>query len=254
MRTLIAMVFVATTATVAQQNSKELLAAAISVSGECFFERDGQTQPARVKTIFFKNDRLFTKKGKMDVQVGPSAVVHLAPYSSIRLSEIAELDRKTNIVVDLESGTGYTKFTKKLDSGSQYKIKSKTMVAAVRGTEFILSAGDSSPEAHEDSDIPQGVYVNSGVVAVSPTERENEATELNPGEQITNVDNALVKGVMEDFIKKKMKLFKQLNTMREEQYRILEREKNRQLELLQKVKNSTNLEQIRQKNQQMFNK
>lgn len=253
MRTLI-VILLTSTAVLAQQKTKELLAAAISVSGECFYERDGQTQPAKAKTIFFQNDRLFTKKGKMDVQIGPSAVLHLAPYSTIRLSEIAEYNRNTNIVVDLESGRGYTKFAKKMEPGSKYKIKSQTMVAAVRGTEFILSTGDSSPEAHEDADIPQGVFVNSGVVAVSPPERESEVTELNPGEQITNVDNALVKSVMEDFIKKKMKLFKQLNTMREEQYRILEREKNRQIELLQKVKGSANFEQIRQKNQQMFNK
>ena len=157
-------------------------------------------------------------------------------------------------MVDLESGRGYTKFAKKMGPGSKYTIKTPTLVAGIRGTEFVLSAGDESPEPHEDSDIPQGVFVNTGVVAVSPANREDEIIELQPGEQVTGVDNALVKGVMEDFIKKKMKLFKQLNAMREEQYRILEREKNRQIELLEKVKGSVNFDQLKEKNKQLFNK
>ncbi|MFZ5629462.1 MAG: FecR family protein [Spirochaetota bacterium] len=253
MRTLLATLLVTTTA-FAQEKPKELLAAALSVSGECFYERDGKTLPAKPKTIFFRNDRLFTKKGKMDVQIGPVAVLHLAPYSTIRLSDLSEQDRKTNIVVDLESGRGYTKFAKKMGQGSKYTIKSPTLVAGIRGTEFVLSAGDESPQPHEDSDIPQGVFVNTGVVAVSPASREDEIIELQPGEQVTGVDNALVKGVMEDFIRKKMKLFKQLNAMKEEQYRILEREKNRQIELLEKVKGSVNIEQLKEKNKQLFNK
>jgi hypothetical protein len=73
--------------------------------------------------------------------------------------------------------------------------------------------------------FPAGVFVNTGKVAVSPASREDEVIELAPGEQITGVDNALVKGVMEDFLKKKMKLFKQLNCMKEAQYKIMEREK-----------------------------
>jgi hypothetical protein len=253
MRRFITTLFVTTTL-FAQEKPKELLAAALAVSGECFYERDGKTQPVKVKTIFFQNDRLFTKKGKMDVQVGPMAVLHIAPYSTVRLSELSEQDRKSNIIVGLDEGTGYTKFTKKMPPGSKYTIKSPTVVAAVRGTEFILSTGSTPPEPHEDSDLPNGVFVNTGVVAVAPANRETEEMELKPGEQVTGVDNALVKGVMEDFIKKKMQLFQKLNTMREEQYRILEREKNRQIELLEKVKGSANFEQLREKNKQLFNK
>lgn len=254
MRTLIATLFIVTTAGFGQEKPKELLAAALSVSGECFYEREGKTLPVKPKTIFFRNDRLFTKKGKMDVQIGPVAVLHLAPYSTIRLSELSERDRKTNIVVDLESGRGYTKFAQKMPPGSNYAIKSPAIVAAVRGTEFIISTGEQAPQPHEDSDIPQGVFVNTGVVAVSPSNREEETIELQPGEQVTGVDNALVKGVMEDFIKKKMKLFRQLKAMKEEQYRILEREKNRQIEIIEKVKGSVNIDQLKEKNRQLFNR
>lgn len=244
----------ATAPLLAQEKPKELLAAALAVSGECFFEREGNSQPVKIKTIFFRSDRLFTKKGKMDVQIGPHAVLHLSPYTTLRLSELTEQDKQTNITVDLESGRGYTKFAKKLSPGSKYTIKSPTLVAGIRGTEFILSAGDESPEVHEDSDIPAGVFVNTGVVAVAQASRESETVELLPGEQITGVDNALVKGVMEDFLKKKMRLFQQLNAMKEAQYKIMEREKNRQLELLGKVGGSAAIEQLKEKNKQLFNK
>lgn len=248
--------------TYAQQKPKELLAAVLTASGECYYERDGKSEIAKVKTIFFKSDRVFTKKGKMDIQIGPSAVLHLAPYSTVKIADLSEIDKKTNIALELESGRGYTKFAKQMPQGSRYQIKTPTLVAGVRGTEFILSAGDTPEDpAAEDADIPAGVFVNHGKVAVAPAARENEEIEIPAGEQVTGVDNALVKGVMEDFIKKKMRLFKQLNCMREAQYKIMEREKNRQIELLEKVKGSVKiqdagsaLEEMRKKNEQRFNK
>lgn len=241
----------------AESQPKELLAAVLSASGECYFEREGKADFAKIKTILFKGDRIYTLKGKMDVQIGPHAVLHLSPYTTVRLNDLFEIDKKGNIALGLESGRGYTKFTKPMAPGSQYTIKSPTLVAGVRGTEFVLSAGDQPPEEAEDSDIPSGVFVNHGKVAVSTVERENEVQEVAQGEQITNVNNAAVKGVMEDFIKKKMALFKKLDTMREQQYRILEREKNRQIEALEKVRNSvkfdstSTLDKLREKNQQL---
>lgn len=248
--------------TYAQQKPKELLAAVLTATGECYYERDGKSEIAKVKTIFFKSDRVFTKKGKMDIQIGPSAVLHLAPYSTVKIADLSEIDKKTNIALELESGRGYTKFAKQMPQGSRYQIKTPTLVAGVRGTEFILSAGDTPEDpAAEDADIPAGVFVNHGKVAVASAARENEEIEIPAGEQVTGVDNALVKGVMEDFIKKKMRLFKQLNCMREAQYKIMEREKNRQIELLEKVKGSVKIqdagsaiEEMRKKNEQRFNK
>jgi hypothetical protein len=245
----------------AQNKPKELLAAVLTASGECYYERDGKSEVAKVKTIFFKSDRVFTKKGKMDIQIGPNAVLHLVPYSTVRINDLIEADNKTRIALELESGRGYTKFAKQMTPGSTYTIKTPTIVAGVRGTEFIISAGDTPEEAAEDSDIPAGVFVNHGKVAVASAGRETEEQEIPAGEQITGVDNALVKGVMEDFIKKKMRLFKQLNCMREAQYKIMEREKNRQAELLEKVRGSVNLqdagsaiEEMKRKNEQKFNK
>ena len=239
---------------------KELLAAIVSFSGDCYYERAGKSEKIKLKTIFFKSDRLYTLKGKMDVQVGPSAVLHMSPYTTINLVDLTEADQKSNILIQLESGRGYTKFAKKMNPGSSYTIKSPTMVAAVRGTEFVISDGPQSAEPHEDSDIPNGVFVNHGNVAVSSAGRDDEQI-LAPGEQITGVDNALVKSVMEDFMKKKMKLFKQLNVMKEEQYKIMEREKNRQIELLEKVKNSVkidgtnnSIEKMKEQQNKLFNK
>ena len=47
--------------------------------------------------------------------------------------------------------------------------------------------------------------------------------------------------------------FKQLNCMKEAQDKIMEREKNRQLELLEKVRNSSKMEELREKNKKLFN-
>ena len=41
--------------------------------------------------------------------------------------------------------------------------------------------------------------------------------------------------------------------MKEAQYKIMEREKNRQIELLEKVRNSSKMEELREKNKKLFN-
>ncbi|HRP69616.1 MAG TPA: FecR domain-containing protein [Turneriella sp.] len=221
---------------------KELLAVALNANGECFYERDGKTQNVRIKTIFFKNDRLFTKNGKMNIQIGPNAVLHLSPYGTVRLNELNESEQKIQIVVSLDQGRGYTKFTKPMKPGSKYQIRTPTITAGVRGTEFIISAGDTPENTHaEDADIPAGVYVNHGKVAVATVANESAEQEVPAGEQVTGNDE-LIKGVLDDFVKKKMAMFKRLNTMREEQYRMLENEKRRQMELLEKVRSSRNFE------------
>lgn len=230
---------------------KELLAAALSVKGECFYERDGKTAPVKVKTIFFRNDRVFTKKGNLDVQIGPVAVLHLSPYSTVVLSELSTQNNNDKITVDLSSGRGYTKFAKKMNAGSSYTINSPTLVAGIRGTEFIMSAGG---DEGDDADVPSGVFVNTGVVSVTSTSNAGAATEVNPGEQLTGGDNALVKSVMQDFIRKKMELFKKLEAMKEAQYKILAREKERQIEALERVRKSSKVEELLEKNKQLLNR
>ncbi|MBV6494074.1 MAG: hypothetical protein LDLANPLL_02100 [Turneriella sp.] len=238
---------------------KELLAVALKVSGECYLERDKKTQRVRIKTIFFKNDLLYTKNGKMDIQIGPNAVLHLSPYGSVRLSELMENNSKMQISLALDSGRGYTKFTKPMPEGSSYQIRTPTITAGVRGTEFIISAGDTPPNAKaEDADIPAGVYVNHGKVAVSSVANAADEQVVPAGNQIKD-SGELIQEVMDDFMKKKMAMFERLNTMREEQYRMLANEKERQLELLEKVRNSRNfgernksLEEMRERNRERF--
>ncbi|MBS0616690.1 MAG: FecR domain-containing protein [Spirochaetes bacterium] len=245
----------------AQDKPKELLAAVLSAKGECYYERAGRAEMARVKTIFFKNDRIYTRDGKMDVQIGPSAVLHLAPYTTVVMTDLTELNAKSNIMLELETGRGYTKFSKQMTPGSKYTIKSPTLVAGVRGTEFIISAGDVQDAKAEDADIPSGVFVNHGKVAVRAASSEGDDQEIPAGEQITNVDNALVKGVMEDFIKKKMALFKKMEAMKEFQYKTLERAKQQQIEALERVREGRNfnnpgnsIDEMRRKQSEHFNK
>ncbi|MFO1525433.1 MAG: hypothetical protein U1F16_05605 [Turneriella sp.] len=113
----------------AQAKPKEMLAAVLTATGECYYERDGKADFAKVKTIFFKGDRVYTMKGKMDVQIGANAVMpHLAPYTTIKITDMSETEKKASIAMDLESGRSYTKFTKQMAPRTKYTIKTPTTV------------------------------------------------------------------------------------------------------------------------------
>jgi len=66
---------------------------------------------------------------------------------------------------------------------------------------------------------------------------------------------------MEDFIKKKMALFKKMEAMKEFQYKTLERAKQQQIEALERVREGRNftnpgnsIDEMRRKQSERFNK
>lgn len=241
----------------AQEKQKEVLAAATLVIGDCFYERQGKTLKAKPKTIFLQSDRLFTKKGKMDVQLGPDAVVHLSPYTSLLLKDLTEKGVDSIIQIDLQTGRTFTKIVKKLRPNSQFSIKSPSAVAAVRGTEFVISEDPEDDPKHEDADIPTGVFVNEGEVAVNQITDSNEQSEpvvVSKYEQVLTKSNDLQKTLLDNFMKRKMEIFKVLDVMKEKQYLLMKKQKDKQMELLEKVKGASGLDKLKEKQDQLFDK
>ena len=216
----------------------ETLAAATLVIGEAWYIRDGKKVRVRPQTIFYQSDEIQTGKGKVHVQIGPEAVLQLAPYSYINLAQLYESGETRNLVVELKNGTVYNKLVKKLPSGSSYEIRSPTTTAGVRGTEFVMTEGQST-EKHEDSDIPPGVYVNDGKVAVASS---SGSLDLSPGEQVRTDAAEMQKKKLEEFMQKKMEIFAHLDVMKEKNYKMLKE---------MKEKNKANIDEIKRRQQEM---
>ncbi len=223
------------------ESGTEALAIATFVTGEVKYKRGKDTKNVNVGTNFYKNDTVISNQGRVNIQVGPNAIIQLSPYSSINLAELFESGDRQNIEILVNSGRIYSKIVQKLQKGSTYRIYTNTHTAGVRGTEFLFSQPAKNEKKHEDSDVPAGVFVNEGKVIVRAegenlTDEQKKETVLNPKEQVLVTTNGFKKEILQKFIDKKMEIFKKLDVMKEENYKMLKDQKERNREMMKKIR------------------
>lgn len=218
-------------------SESEALAIATFVTGDVNYRRNNQSKEVNVRTVFYKKDTIITNQGRVNIQVGPNAVIRLSPYSSINLAELYEEGDRQNISIFVNSGRVYSKIVKKMQKGSSYRIYTNTHTAGVRGTEFLFSQPGEEEKKHEDSDVPAGVFVNDGKVLVkSEADDDDEEMVLNPKEQVLITTNGLKKEIMQKYIQKKMEIFKNLSVMKKKNYEMLKKQKEKNQEMLKKIR------------------
>lgn len=227
-----------------EKESGETLAVATFTVGEVTYLRGGVEKKVTPRTIFYEKDVIVTKDGKVNIQVGPTAIVRLSPYSSLEMSKLYEIGDSREIALQLNNGRAYSKIVKKLDKDSSYRIYSPTLAAGVRGTEFVISEKSEDEPENEDSDVETGVYVNEGEVAVSEPGGDNVAT-LSPEEQVVKTGNDLKQGILDNYMKKKMEIFENLDVMKKRNYELLKKQKDR---------NKESIDRIREQNEKLKNK
>lgn len=179
---------------------------------------------------------MITEKGKADIQIGQNAIIHLENNSQMKINEFLENGDKSVTKIESREGRVFAKIIKPLSKESIFQIQSESYVAGVRGTEFIFSAEDknkgpapdkpNSPKSTEKK-IPEGVFVNEGSVKVSRQFTNDDLSEKNEGFVVVDANEQVIfndklqKEILSDFIKDKMKIFKTLNAMKEENYNLL---------------------------------
>ena len=212
------------------QAQSELLVVATFVSGDVVFNHAGKQSKVKTNAVFGKDDEIITKSGKVDIQIGPNVIIRLSNFSSLKMKDLLDLGDSQKINVEVSSGNVYSKIVKKLNKNSEFNLQGQTTTAGVRGTEFLLSEDESEKNKGEDADVPNGVFVNEGSVEVGDA-KSGKKQELNEGEEIVAKGGELKKQMLEEFIKKKMEIFKKLDVMKEENYKLLkeQREKNKAL-------------------------
>lgn len=98
--------------------------------------KDGSKRPASVSDTVRKGDVLVTgKRSQATIEAGPDIIIKVLPDSSINIIDLAE---KGNTELNLRQGIVLS-MIRKLYKGSDYRVVTRTSVASVRGTTFLVS-------------------------------------------------------------------------------------------------------------------
>lgn len=204
------------------------------VAGKVFLLHDGKKSNLKKHQQIEKNDTVLTEKGKADIQIGKNSIIHLENNSKIKIIEFLENGEKSITNIESTEGKVFAKIIKPLNKESSFQIQSESHVAGVRGTEFIFS-NENKPDSQsstQEKEIPEGVFVNEGSVEVfnkeSSVETDKQTSDSSNPQTINIEANEQVvfngemkKEILADFIKDKMKIFKTLSAMKEENYNLL---------------------------------
>ena len=210
-----------------QGNEKDLVSVATFVSGDVTFKHAGKQEKVKINTVFGKEDEVITKAGKVDIQVGPNAVLRLNNFTTLKFKELYEIGDAQKIKLSVNSGNVYTKIIKKLTKNSEFSVDNENSVAGVRGTEFLISETKDMKKKYEDSDVDPGIYVNDGSVEAENRQNPGQKESLSAGQEVVTKGGEFKKGILQEHIKQKMEIFKTLDVMKEENYKILKEQSKR---------------------------
>jgi hypothetical protein len=212
---------------IAQEKKTEMLVVATFVVGDVSVNRTKLIKVTK-NFIFLTGDEVVTKKGTVDIQFGSGSVVRVAKNTVVKISRIMDADQKQNVNIGLVKGEVFSKVSKKMPPGSTFEIASPTITAGVRGTEFLISDGMVSGENNSD-----GVFVKEGEVTVIVNENDSvKDFNVKAGEEVVITTQGILKQILEDHIKEKMRILDTLQVMKEDTYRLLKEQKEKNKELL----------------------
>ncbi|UOG62306.1 FecR family protein [Leptospira noguchii] len=209
----------------------EEVAIVLFVTGKVQYSQTGKTETLKKNVILTKNAKVETGEGKADLQLGANAVIRIAPFTKIEIAELFSDNSKNTAKLTLVSGKLFTN-VQKSNKKEELEISSASYTAGVRGTQFVISEEKTKSPKNEDSDIPEGVFVNEGEVAVHPSSSGNDLN-LQAGEQASWNGKELLAEPLKEFMKEKMKIIQNFKTIKSENYQMLKEQKLKNKELLE---------------------
>ncbi|TGL61199.1 iron dicitrate transport regulator FecR [Leptospira ognonensis] len=195
-------------------------------------------ESVRINQILKKEDTIETKDGVCEIQLATQATIRMEKFSKLSLVNL--LDPKTKqTTVRAYSGKLFVKAHKQSSSGqNKLTVTSPSFVAGVRGTEFIVALPDAGG-VNSDLKLPDGVYVNEGTVAVQKDEKSKEIL-VKENEEIVVTGKELIKQMLADYAKEKMKIFESLDQIKEENYKLIRDQALKNEETMNQMKGKQN--------------
>ncbi|EKO14406.1 FecR domain-containing protein [Leptospira kirschneri] len=206
------------------------IAIVLFVTGKVQYSQAGKTETLKKNVILTKNAKVETGEGKADLQLGANAVIRIAPFTKIEIAELSSDSSKNTAKLTLVSGKLFTN-VQKSNKKEELEISSASYTAGVRGTQFVISEEKTKSPKNEDSDIPEGVFVNEGEVTVHPSSGND--LNLQAGEQASWNGKELLAEPLKEFMKEKMKIIQNFKAIKSENYEMLKGQKLKNKELLE---------------------
>ena len=206
------------------------------VAGKAYYVRDGKKRRIRMRTTFKRQDQIITKRARVNIQIGPDIILHLPRYSTLHFEKLYQSAAIRKISLRLQRGQIFSKIVRKLKSKSGFAVRTPTITAGVRGTEFLVSA--DHPDKNKKKEIPGGVYCNKGVVVVK-IQQENSKQEVSvkAKEQVLPKGGELKKSILDQYVASKMKIFEKLQVMKKKNYELLKRQIEKNNRILDNIRN-----------------
>lgn len=217
--------------------AEEEIAIVLFVVGDVSGTQEGKRVSLKKNSILKKQDELETKEGKVDLQIGPSVVVRIAAFTKVKIAELSSDKKANKSKLELVSGKVFAR----VDKGSKkedFTITAPSYNAGVRGTQFVVCEENEAQRKenpdHEDSDVPNGIFVKEGEVGVTTENGKNFP--LKRDEEAIISPQGLLKQPLEEFMREKMKILDGFKKIMEENYKILRDQKLQNQELLNQTK------------------
>ena len=211
--------------------SHEFSIAVSFVNGETYLVRKGKRQLLKPKTMLAKEDEIQTENGIADLQLGTDAIFRINKNTKIQIKNLVNNENKKSVSIFLEVGELFAKINKIKEGNASMDFYSPSINAGVRGTEFLFS--EKSTELENDN-APSGLFLKEGEVEVSNSRKLEQTEILKAGEEVLVTSNGLKKGIIEAYLKEKMEI---LNTL-----------------VIQKDLNNKSLNELKNKNQDLYRK
>ncbi|WP_207761441.1 FecR family protein [Leptospira perolatii] len=216
------------------------IAVTLFVSGKVSYTQNGKKLDLKKNVVLGKEDTIESADGKADIQVGPNAVIRLAPFSKVKIADLSSSAKENKSTVQLVSGKVFARVDKS-DKKENFSVSSTSYTAGVRGTQFVVS--EESEEArkqnpkNEDSNIPNGIFVKEGEVGV--TTSSGNSVPVKSGEEAILSPEGLLKQPLEIFMQEKMKILDGFRKISEENYQLLKNQREQNQEMIRKARESS---------------
>lgn len=154
------------------QQQKSIPAHMVFVQGDVTIIRNDVNVPAVLGSVVQPEDIIATGNQSIAVvQIADKAVAHITSNSKVKVTSLVA----TSTTLYLEKGELISK-VERLQKGQQYMVKTRSVVASVRGTQFLVKTDEKIGK----------VAVHTGTVSVKPVVEEAKAEEVEVKETIVD--------------------------------------------------------------------
>ncbi|PKA15169.1 surface adhesin Lsa33 [Leptospira haakeii] len=225
------------------------------------FDKAGKEKAVALDTFLLPEDKIETGKDSYaDLQLTEGVLVRIKENTSLTLKKIFvdSANGETYADMGLIKGKIFTKVAGKLTKTSKFTVSTPTVVASVRGTEFIVEesgkgtstrvsdgsvevADADNPENQAIADAGENVSSNGDTFKEQPL-TEDEAQELKDDsatiQSITEEQRARIQEILKDFQENKARILQGLEEQKQRNRELIEGAKEENRKLLEEAKSA----------------